>query len=1076
MPILPPDNIDNSIVPFGYRIEIPNSMLGHKPDLVKLSSVSMGYSPSEQQATFTVWDLDSADSTTKFVGITPYTPKTGDEVVIYATEWYDTEQAIFRGFINEVSSKLSPEGKVYTCTASSAVNRLNDNSITVVYNLHDQPNRPSPFFDPETGEILNNLRPGTVYEIIKQIMAYPSAWGIDEYFKFDDIEWSGLDKSLTCGKFVPEDMAFVDRPKGDAIRDVLASAGNYKLYYDPDTEKLYVIELNLACNKCGPKWPIIFPDEATTSGDGWTAYSQNLHIKEDNTQWSIAGSANIVRLTSAPIRFYTGDYLVPEMADGTPGPVDMGPNDTVELQKARARNWDGNYYRFVQENIFDDGRDPRTYPVGMPIFPDWNIFEDWLPDYVLIGDVVPSRVPEGVDEKEYKKKYRGKVEYQPITRGQQVASGQKRLGMPTNLRQYQLWGIKIPCPSCNGSGAVQAIFSGGNNRPAIEFDWVGTGGKLPQIKVTNYIFDPLLFGDPSVTGTGGLSPFAPTQDHPSPVPWLHTCPRCRGVGWKPEYRIRNIDSHLSSNIYSNKSEEQTNGSELNVDAEFIQTEPETWEQAQNRLEGSMSAYIQFENVVTIHVPEAGMVPNDKDEDDEDEGDEEVSMTKDSKLTLAAKGKAKIIEAHPLKGMLKKLVSIAGISANSVLAYLVPPNRSTSRIYYTRIQHIPTSTPATVSNTLGQIIFQEPAFIPAKMAHSTVRMRKQGTFLLDEHGLLDDRDVLSGQNSLGFWRPAKAWIQCFYVRNDFYAFPAHETVEFTYKSADGLRFNYVARAAIVDGRWSVEVTKVEPSKWVGVSVTPALGFGNNAYPQIESSTHEDMVVETTEKDMEKMFIPPKADMKDEDLVIHKTEKGCLFPRARIFLWSKPTEGEVLYELEGQGESRAEQGLYRARVKGFKLRDDRSKMLGLAARRLETLNDVRVQGTLVLRGMLQDNSNVVEWDNPMWTVSEDIDLSRLIMDGGGSKNGLGWVNYPERGRAAVVRVTHNFDNGFTTTLELTRAEARFGETVPDDKITLQDILRDGKKDKYMRSKQNNWDSVNPPSGRGDNPNRNAVGGPR
>ncbi len=71
---------------------------------------------------------------------------------------------------------------------------------------------------------------------------------------------------------------------------------------------------------------------------------------------------------------------------------------------------------------------------------------------------------------------------------------------------------------------------------------------------------------------------------------------------------------------------------------------------------------------------------------------------------------------------------------------------------------------------------------------------------------------------------------------------------------------------------------------------------------------------------------------------------------------------------------------------------------------------------------------------------------LKDNGTGAIGLGWVDYPDRGKALVKKICYNFQEGMTAELELTREEFHYGE-VP---LKYADMQNDIHKDllKYKR----------------------------
>jgi len=1027
MGLKPSTSIDgHGIHAFDYRVQI-NGEPGYTSDtnLVRLQHLTIGYDLNDNVAFFQMWDRDSVRLRS---GAVPpqYSlpqPAISDQVEIAVRQTPQADwQVVFRGLIDAVTETKSATGMAYNCRAVMDCTRLNETHITLTANLFNDPVNPQPVFDPESG-VLMEAKLKTIYELVEQIMLFKDAWNSTEYFSFQDIFWNGLDASEACGLFVPSDVQFVDTPKGLAIAELLAKAGSYRLHYDPaygSHGRFVVVKLDLACGYCGDLWDLTYPDvsQAALTGAG-DLYAHEADIEEDRTEWTSRSSANVCRITSGPIRFYTGQSIVPEMienaVDGAGSPVADGSrfraveNDSIADQKARARNAEGAYYRFQHPlKLFEDARTYQQYPVGMPLFPDWNVHEDYLPDVVMLLDVSPQEnIPAGKTGADYL--YQS--EYQPMTRGQQYAMGIQRLGAADNLHSYQAWKTDGACSACNGSGYVAEVYSGGSNTPTVTWTSCGPDNRFQKLSVTNYLFDPQDFGDPDAYD-GMLTPWLASVSQPYPIPWKNLCPVCRGVGLKPQYKIRNLQDRLVSGRANARSMQEA-AQEIPLDASYTQVEAETWAQTQNRLTINLSAYVQYEEaILTPHrLPPVA----------------HVNDTWDALGSLAEANRY-FDFPHPLTGWTKNLITVAGIAADSPRAKLIDPAWDDQvRVPFTTIM-TGQEMPASLDPAMGRVIFNQPVFIPAEMKWQTLRMEVTSAkvaYVLDSDGLVQDQGTQAGNITsnhwgvpLGYWRPAKAWLQAFYIRDNWYEYPEHEPVQFTYTDADGQQNQYVAKAAIVDGCWSVEVAKINPAQWGDQEIE----FGNHDR-LVQVTLHDaSAVIETTEDDLERMLIPPTAGMTPEALEAAKRQAGCDFPRARLFKWEQPSPGEVLYEMEGIAPVFASNALARPRLYSWRLRDDRSKLMAMAVRKLEQANDLQVRGSLLIRGRVNDLAG-----------------------------GLGYVDYPDKARAAVVKVTYSFNRGFATTLELTRIEARPGEMPPDDKLRLTDLARLFREEKAGQAKR-------------------------
>jgi hypothetical protein len=241
--------------------------------------------------------------------------------------------------------------------------------------------------------------------------------------------------------------------------------------------------------------------------------------------------------------------------------------------------------------------------------------------------------------------------------------------------------------------------------------------------------------------------------------------------------------------------------------------------------------------------------------------------------------------------------------------------------------------------------------------------------------------------------------------------------------------FEARSCILDGRYAVEVRKKipdpnAPAPEQGQPPAPGLAPVRVICHSIEDDSFR---VEVFENDFWNLTTPPNVDLSADDWANARLNQSytldgtsattqpplgitpCQFVNGRILRWMGTTPGEAIVEMAGYTDADHYGSVLRPKVLTWQLRDDRSRIMGLAMRTLGLLNNVQVTGELVVIGATQDTTT-----------------------------GLGWVNYPNKGLAAVKKLTYNFGSGFQTELELFREEARVGEMpVPDkerqDKVT-------------------------------------------
>jgi hypothetical protein len=315
--------------------------------------------------------------------------------------------------------------------------------------------------------------------------------------------------------------------------------------------------------------------------------------------------------------------------------------------------------------------------------------------------------------------------------------------------------------------------------------------------------------------------------------------------------------------------------------------------------------------------------------------------------------------------------------------------------------------------LGQVIFKEPIFISCRKQHGEFRMTTTSPVkvIVAQNGLLDDTEACKGTYDhtatnaipLGFWRPARVWLQCLYEKPRHYdAMASSQTRMITTPTPDGSMGVYGARAMIVDGKYCLEVCKWNPDNTNG---HVELGNANRVVQTTISDP--DAVIEIFPDDFAADPIAPLPDMSNADLKTYKTGTGnYAFPQGVILAWHQNSPGEKMVEMDGLSGDDTLTGFVNASIRPrmyqWSFRDDRSRMLGKAIRQLEQQNNILVNGSLQIVNIVQAFGM-----------------------------GMGYVNYPNRGLATVKRVTYEFREGFTATLELTREEARFGKPVMSEK---------------------------------------------
>ena len=1057
--------VGHGIKPSGYRIEFAYAKdetqfadprnAQWQEHLAVVQSITVSYGADAGVAQFFVWDPKAID---KNAIEKPeqwlVQPKNGDAVRIWVDDG-SGETLAFKGTIRSVHDRRTTSGVIWTCEAISEISRLNEVHFTGDFNFRNDPVRPQPVFDAD-GTV--HATTYTVKQIVEMILNFPDPWGGGggagggSYFTAASFDWNGLDELERCGRFKPVNISYENQPKGQCIEDVLKKAGNFTFVYNPANDKIKIIELNRQCSSCGSQWPIKFANLDDDAKGAVVVYAPQYHVEEDNTEWTTRSTYNTVRIVTGKIRFYSGHFIIPETVtggidkEGVYVPdyhiVDDG-HDTADEQKRRARNPDGANYRFVfPVNLgVRDARKLKRHFVGLPLYPNWNIFEDWYPAVIEIDDVLdPDPKPDGYDAQNYK----GKAEYQPHCIGDHIAAGNKILGYHDHLHVYQAWAIKGVCKACHGWGLVKKVYQGDANEPELKLVAKGPDGqKRYMVEVSNYIFNPSDFGNPAADisklepfyGANGAPPSADdsalfgTEGYP--LPWKNTCPVCRGVGYQPAYKIRSIDQEL----FRGRSTTATispDATTLPADPDQTQSGPERWEEANNRLALELGPLIQVEvpiNTSKVWLPKfvhrnkpytRAMMP------DADHANQQIEVPgspadcldklPDGSNNQPDERKCKF--PHPLKYVHnhKNLIGTPGVTvavndppANGRRDKIVPHDW-TCLVPFTTIQP---SLPCDIDYQTGRVIFRQPLFIPCRKPYLTTQRTSDGKKIrVDRNGLLmtqaPGRGFYTADETgmpTGYWRPARVWMQFTYSRDRFYhqglkgpfANNEIETITLEYTSPDNVKGQYAARAMMIDGCYCLEVRKVNPE-----NNTSNVEMSANNRPVQKAYTESESRIEVTEQDFWKLPVAPLHDLAQQAWDEARLDANYDHVMGKAQTWQGTTPGELLVESMGWSAADHYGSAMRIKPHSWHLRDDRPRLLGLAVRRLDSGNDIQVTGSLTLAGLFHDIGG-----------------------------GLGWVNYPDKGKVVVKKVVYNFANGATAELELAREETRIGELPPDDK---------------------------------------------
>lgn len=1042
MTLQTPQTIEHGIKPYGYRVQISESndpfVSRQNPiwrdRLANLTSVDISYGVTGTYARFEMWDesIISDEAQRSELRI----PDNGDRVRVFVDEG-NGEFICFTGIINAINEAVVDSGKKYSIEAMSDIERLSEVNITATFNLDSDPMNPNPYFD-RFGSIVEN-RLFSVSEIIRQIMEFGDAWQTDEFFSYDDIEWNGLENSDRCGRFVPGEVSFQDRDKGSAIQETLSRAGNYKLYFNPETTKIEIVEINLECNNCGPFWDLKWTDP-TVDDLLPDEYSYDHLVTSDRTEWSTKSTTNTVRVTGSEVEFYSGHNIFADMVlrDGnTDIAANLASNENVTEEQITRNsvNLEGVNYRFFNQTTSSQDNENslpvKQYAFGAPLYPSWNIHEDFLPSFFKIEAV------NFIDGAQFNPNtYLGKYEFDTYCAGDAAYHNTLPLSQIDKLKTYEMWHSDGDCPACLGSGLVAEVYSGGLNEPVLELvpvdDAAPNGPQL--LRVSNYIMNPRDFGGRDAQGNrlpfDGLSPYVDDPDT-YPLPHKNMCPYCKGVGRNPLWKIRNIEPVLFRAPVNGVRNANNTVKTYTANPSQTKTGPETWDESQSRANRSEAINVQIEEDISTDTFLPARQHSDRD-------------------FVSLKNATDIPDSERVHRFPHQLIYQQNFRKFGNNIPIVPTDW-VCRVPFTTIVSNSDISPYSVDLDLGNVIFNEPQAINCVKKFSDKANSKNKTYNVGPDRAISFADKNGGGmftndagKPTGFWRSSKAWSTYYYKRlywnNQLSQRPdgtVIRTQEIPFETPEGDTELYICRAMIIDGRYAVEVRKRNPTELndfttAGRVIQETISdesfkfqtsyndlFVEPVPPQIHMSEgREDAIVEDIQLQgyepnvATEMFDSMTKEEQDSyGMYLYKRDVLKLeFPQGQVFRWERPSVLEENLRTENRSDSSAEDIFRPRRITWFH-KDHRCKMITRAINELESNNQLQVSGSVTAVGLAQS-----------------------------TPGGIGWTQYRDRARASISRISYRFGSGgLMTDIELTREEARYGELPPTEQERIIEIER-------------------------------------
>jgi hypothetical protein len=892
-------------------------------------------------------------------------PIIGDEIIVKCTDtgdvgssWDDSDmKPVFKGIVISVSHQLGDNGSIYTVQCADMKSRLMDDTITKVYN-EDYDTARKPTFS-EKDELLheNKLTVGEIIEDIillgqNQVFSYNAQYTPISYFSFSDFDFSQVDD---LEDYVPEMLNFDGDTLLEAIYKTISSAGSYRMTYDPRDGKLILTKVSLDCEESGDERKLFyatadsdnpnndyFTDTVTASSGVGTG---RVNVIQDNTIKKSSETISVFRMYGGDIEWYSGHFLIDQNHDEYTSSPD--PSGNYFLTN---RNWDGFKYYFPTNSLGGVYASGQYCIVGCPLYPQWNPLKGYEPFEVTIPEKgmlelpadghVGSTVlnPAWAGMKENEGYCRVEKMFMPDSKIQEKVREDYSVALGLTYEAWFPWFGE--CSYCDGSGAVEDASPWAGH----EDDWFGNSRdddgtpNRPALTPFDYQFYTDEFGD------------SIPQRHP--VPWENTCPACRGNGREPRFKITNIYNTLIDLPPSKVRIED--GSEQAV-------RDRTWQEMVQDLTYSYGPQLQIEYQLSFKGRSVHMV-----------------------------GTA---PAHPLAGVTSK-------TGNTVEIF--PSDKKIDSIYKTMISN--GDQPAQFDYVRGNVVLNQRHAILCKKAVKRIETHPINP---DEYikSVVNGQLVTSykncekGELSINsYWRPARAWINCYFSRYRFYDrfgdISGENPKTITVTPSGGSPTEYKVAGSVFNNRPVYEVYKKKPGD-TEFSVRPI----------IRSVSIDEYRWQIFPSDY-KLYPVPEYDnyswSAPSGLYYYYMDKGYKFPIGSVHIL------EALRKNELTGSNFSSDDIMRSDIfpkrTNWVQRDDRYRLIKHAIRELEKKNDLQITGNVVIRGT-------------------NFDLA----------NGLGYVDFGDDDKASVVKITHNFKGSYTTQMELSTEEFRLGEKTEREKDT-------------------------------------------
>jgi hypothetical protein len=990
------------------------------------------------------WGKDLSNSS----GDTNNPPKAGDGIVVHlfcdanSSTIYDETakpptktgyKCIFRGYVGGVSRQISESGISYSIEAKDMKSRLQDQVIKKTYNgsykKDTMPTSIDGAISGITGPYVNEKM--TVDQILQDILNYANKSsftkvdGSDVFirFSYSDFDFNGLD---ALQNFIPPTLSFDNITILEAIYRLISSAGPYRIVYDPENDKIYFTRLSSDCKKNGPEIFLRYVNSSSENKD----YSE-VNVISDTTSRKTNDVASILKAYSSTIDWYSGHFYI-EMGkdtnsvDGTEK-TGTGAGDSAKLRLS-CKNWDGyNYFFGINSIPYGESITTQYEVVGCPLYPAW--------DPTVGYDAYTEKY------KGYFKKHATESTYTGIPGNIEL-----RTGMTVNDRKYishsnftdtvgkntyynatgfsyEAWVPYGICEACAGSGAVAdytTYFNGfGKTRDAM-------GNKTllyPIVTPFDYAYESESNSSDNSNSNQeeDMSPYVGTGEMvptKHPVPWKNTCPVCRGTGMEPWYRMTTLLTTLIDlTPEQTKIGELTAQNAANTNSGTIQKD-KTW--------ADVVSDMSYRYPICVQVETSTLYPSYKYEDKSKYGTISHSLvnTMQTSLTPSTPFNASLV--------FKTSSDPSGMAIKESDGYL-------SRLYYTQIS---SANGYSIDAERGMIIFKNAQYITCNkpIKNLNIHTEKSSAFdnkvvslpctTMDSNISYASKGDMNGVGNkvMGFWRPAKAWITCYFKRDKFQTkmddYTSGDLVsEFSNsKEYDVERkitgdnnseetSTYRASTKIEDNRYCIEMFKKSAGEVEEFKVRPIIK--GISMDDLKWQLHPwdfgkwNIPIGTTVK----LEVPTSYDNLWNEIYAETKTASYLFPCGKFHSIEplRDSEARSLFSDADQAKTALRSDRC-GKIIAWIHKDERIKLLERATAELERRNDIQMAGSVTIRGEIP---NFVS--------------SNLSTEG----KGLGFVTLYDGTKANVVQIEMGFSGGITMSMEVGTEELRIGMKKEEEK---------------------------------------------